>query len=110
MIRQPRWRASVTAGVALLVAINFGPTVRFVKPPKLDLLGPDHTVGPSLPGPSLDQYGGLVALPSRNGANGFFRAEKFGKRWMFVTPEGHAFWMRSVQNIGDYFFPKNGKY
>lgn len=110
MIRQFRWRASVIAGVALFVAINFGPRVRFVKPPKLDLLGTDHIVGPSLAGPSLDRYGGLVALPSRNGANGFFRAEKFGKRWMFVTPEGHAFWMRSVQNIGDYFFPKNGKY
>lgn len=52
----------------------------------------------------LDPYGGLAALPSPNGSTGFFRIEKFGKRWMFVTPAGHAFWMFSVQNIGDYFF------
>jgi Putative Ig domain len=44
----------------------------------------------------LDQYGGLTAKPSPNGATGFFRVEKFGQRWMFVTPAGNAFWMFSV--------------
>jgi hypothetical protein len=61
-------------------------------------------------GPDLDPYGGLVSLPSPNGGSGFFRVEKFGKRWMLVTPSGHAFWMFSVQNIGDYFFPRGVKY
>lgn len=61
--------------------------------------------------PELDQYGGLMALSSPNGGSGFFRVEKLGKRWMFVTPSGHAFWMFSVQNIGDYCFPaRSGKY
>jgi hypothetical protein len=45
---------------------------------------------------TLDQYGGLLAKPSPNGASGFFRVEKFGNRWMFVTPDGNAFWMLSV--------------
>jgi len=46
-----------------------------------------------------DIYGGLLAKPSPNGATGYFRVEKFGNRWMFVTPDGYAFWMRSVYNV-----------
>jgi len=68
-------------------------------------------IGPALASsaPDLDHYGGLMALPSPKGGSGFFRVEKFDKRWLLVTPSGHAFWMLSVQNIGDYFF-RNTKY
>jgi hypothetical protein len=65
-------------------------------------------LGPAAPG--MDPYGGLISLPSPNGGTGFFRVEKVGKRWMLVTPSGHSFWMFSVQNIGDYCFPRGGKY
>jgi hypothetical protein len=54
--------------------------------------------------PALDQYGGWTSLLSPNGATGKWRIEKFGKRWLFVTPDGHGFWMAavfSVQPIGD---------
>ncbi|MGH9451747.1 MAG: Ig domain-containing protein [Terriglobia bacterium] len=44
----------------------------------------------------LDEYGGLMSMPSPHGATGFFRLEKFGRRWMFVTPAGHAFWLTAV--------------
>jgi hypothetical protein len=43
-----------------------------------------------------DQYGGLLSMTSPNGATGFFRVEKFGNRWMLVTPEGHGFWFLGV--------------
>jgi hypothetical protein len=69
-----------------------------------DSPGSAKTVDSSQIGPNLDPYGGLVALASPNGGSGFFRVEKFAKRWVLVTPTGHAFWMFSVQNIGDYFF------
>ena len=59
--------------------------------------------------PNTDRYGGYVDLPAPGGATGFFRVEKVGNRWVFVTPAGHAFWYRGVQNIGDYFFVP-GKY
>ena len=43
-----------------------------------------------------DQFGGILALPSPNGATGNWRVEKFGNRWLFVTPEGNAFWSLGV--------------
>ncbi|MGH9396989.1 MAG: Ig domain-containing protein [Terriglobia bacterium] len=45
----------------------------------------------------LDEYGGLMSMRSPHGASGVFRIEKFGHRWMFVTPAGHAFWLMGVQ-------------
>ncbi len=69
-----------------------------------------QVANPSSAGPDLDAYGGLASLASPNGGSGFFRVEKFGKRWTLVTPAGHAFWMFSVQNAGDYCFPLAGKY
>src|SRR5262245_20108675 len=45
---------------------------------------------------AVDQYGGYTVMPSPRGGTGFFRVEKFGNRWMFVTPEGHALWMAGV--------------
>jgi hypothetical protein len=43
---------------------------------------------------ALDSYGGIpiAAAP----ATGFFGVTKVHNRWMFVTPEGHAFWMFGV--------------
>lgn len=55
----------------------------------------------ALPPPAnLDQYGGMKALPSPNTSTGFFRTEKFGKRWLLVTPDNNAFWMFSVWVVG----------
>ncbi len=79
-------------------------------PPQSDASTRMQTESRASSGPAQDQYGGLIALSSPNGGNGYFRVERFGKRWMFVTPVGHAFWMLSAQNIGDYFFPGTAKY
>ena len=40
-----------------------------------------------------DIYGGLTAMPSPNGASGYFRVEKNDGRWLFVSPLGNYFWM-----------------
>jgi hypothetical protein len=69
----------------------------------------------------LDEYGGLSAIRSPSGGTGFFRLEKFGDRWMLVTPVGHAFWFLGVAASGggpgkdatgktyqDYLFSKYG--
>ena len=47
----------------------------------------------------LDQYGGMEDSPSPNGATGFFRVEKFDNRWLFVTPDGNAFWRLGVFSV-----------
>src|ERR1039458_7086214 len=45
----------------------------------------------------LDLYGGLTAMPSPNGATGYFRVEKDpNNRWLFVSPLGNYFWLQSV--------------
>jgi hypothetical protein len=45
----------------------------------------------------LDLYGGLTALPSPNGATGYFRVEKDpNNRWLFVSPLGNYFWLMSI--------------
>ncbi|MDE3181292.1 MAG: putative Ig domain-containing protein [Acidobacteriota bacterium] len=46
----------------------------------------------------LDEFGGLMSMPSPRGGTGFFRLEKFGRRWLFVTPAGHGFWLMAVQS------------
>jgi Putative Ig domain len=46
--------------------------------------------------PLTDQYGGLLTKPSPSGATGFFRTEKFGSRWMLVSPAGNAYWLLGV--------------
>src|SRR5712692_4665174 len=46
--------------------------------------------------PALDAYGGMVDVPCPGKPTGFFRLAKLGTRWMLCTPQGHAFWMRSV--------------
>lgn len=46
-----------------------------------------------------DQYGGLTALPSPNGGTGYFRLEKFGNRWLFVTPAGNGMFSTAVSLV-----------
>ncbi len=41
----------------------------------------------------VDAFGGVIALPSPRGATGKWHTEKIGKRRVFVTPAGNAFWM-----------------
>lgn len=57
----------------------------------------------------LDPYGGLMNMRSPHGGTGHFRVEKFGNRWMFVTPDGDAFWMLGVYGVtpGDSGTPKD---
>src|SRR5207245_11450905 len=44
-----------------------------------------------------ERYGGI---PVRVGnPSGFFRTQKVGKRWVFVTSEGNAFWILGVFGI-----------
>jgi hypothetical protein len=47
--------------------------------------------------PDLNRFGGLplsVGQPT-----GFFRVEKVANRWILVDPEGHPFWMLSVDAV-----------
>jgi hypothetical protein len=47
----------------------------------------------------LDRYGGIVRIHSARGRTGQWRVEKFGKRWLYVTPEGHGFWSLGVFDV-----------
>jgi hypothetical protein len=47
--------------------------------------------------PALDIYGGYKDVHVRG--TGYFRVEKVGNRWTFVTPDGNAFWMRSIYYV-----------
>ncbi|MGH9440245.1 MAG: putative Ig domain-containing protein, partial [Terriglobia bacterium] len=47
----------------------------------------------------LDAYGGFMNLTSPEGATGRWRVEKFGNRWLFVTPAGHGFFMNGVYGV-----------
>lgn len=44
----------------------------------------------------LDRFGG-IQMPLSKGT-GYFRVQKFHNRWLFVTPEGHPFWLMAVYN------------
>jgi hypothetical protein len=46
---------------------------------------------------ALDVYGGYKDIHTNK--SGYFRVEKVGNRWTFITPEGNAFWMRSVYYV-----------
>jgi len=51
----------------------------------------------------LDSYGGIKSI--RSEASGFFRVEKLGGRWWFITPAGHGFISAGVNHVdykGDY--------
>lgn len=45
----------------------------------------------------FDKFGGLKIVLSRG--TGFFRVEKVGRRWWFITPEGHGFLSLGVNHI-----------
>ena len=45
----------------------------------------------------LDPYGG-VRVPGARGT-GFFRIEKIGSRWIFLTPDGDPFWLLGVYAV-----------
>ncbi len=45
----------------------------------------------------LDRFGGYK--PIRSEATGFFRVEKIGSRWWFITPDGHAFISMGVNHM-----------
>jgi hypothetical protein len=44
--------------------------------------------------PLGDKYGGTTAHVQKG--TGYFTIAKVGSRWTFVTPDGNAFWLRSV--------------
>ena len=44
-----------------------------------------------------DRFGGL-AIPAAK-PTGYFQVRKIGDRWLFLTPEGHPFWMRSAYAV-----------
>ena len=46
-----------------------------------------------------DPFGGVTALASPRRASGGWRVEKIGKRWVFVTPAGNAFWMIGIWGV-----------
>src|SRR4029453_7411391 len=50
----------------------------------------------------LDQYGGGRDIPVAGGGTGFFRVANTGRRWILVTPEGHAYWMRAVYGVNSF--------
>lgn len=49
---------------------------------------------------SLNPYGGFAHGPDY-GATGHFRVEKIHGRWMFIDPEGRAFWSFGVNSVGN---------
>src|SRR5579864_418184 len=108
LLRSPFPRLILLLLLAMMVAAHVPGIISTTSPAKglIKQRPISSATGPGMASsaPDLDQYGGLMALSSSNGGSGFFRVEKFDKRWLLVTPSGHAFWMLSVQNIGDYFF------
>src|SRR5205085_2362367 len=50
----------------------------------------------------LDAYGGYRDINATGGATGAFRIEKMHDRWIFVTPDGHPLWLRSVYGLNKY--------
>jgi len=82
--------------------------LRFVRILPVIVAGPPRTAfsgllpavdsGRPIPsGPDLGRFGGLSL--SVGPPTGFFRVEKTGNRWILVDPEGHPFWMLSVDAV-----------
>jgi agarase len=85
--------------LALALAASGHPaSTREAAPPVKAAARPLPEGSAPVPG-KLDAYGGYkeVATPSRG--TGFFRVQKAGDRWTFITPEGHPFWLRAVYGI-----------
>lgn len=64
-------------------------------------LGRTGRAFPQSPEP-LDRYGGYRNLSVKDGGTGFFRVGQIGSRWVLVTPEGHAFWLRAVYGVNTF--------
>jgi hypothetical protein len=55
---------------------------------------------PTAPAPTGGSSGGYGGFGVRAGdGTGFFRTQKVGDRWILVTPDGYAFWMRAVSVV-----------
>ena len=108
--------ALYTAGTAMMniallddtaanLLVRFGSSNGATKRPKL-VVTYSTTPPPPPPDPpegefpvcqTLDAYRGCNAVPTAHPElNGYFRTEKLGNRWWFMTPEGHAFLALSV--------------
>jgi len=48
---------------------------------------------------TLDKYGGVTTLSGK--ATGWFRVDKIGSRWFFITPEGNAFFSLGITHTGE---------
>lgn len=57
----------------------------------------DHPLGPQMG----DIFGGAPVHIQKG--TGYFTVAKAGNRWTFVTPDGNAFWMRSVYHATETF-------
>ncbi len=47
----------------------------------------------------IDRYGGVITRGKTTDATGRWRTAKYGDRWVFVTPDGHPFWMMGMWDI-----------
>ena len=54
------------------------------------------------PMPVLDNFGGRTDV--KLAATGFFRVERFGRRWWLVTPAGHPCLSPGINNVGQNVF------
>ncbi len=81
-LRAQSWRLGLGALLVALVAAGAGAA----KAPRA---------------PRQDRYGGV--RPRAGRATGYFRLVRRGSRWLFLSPEGDPFWLRSVYavNWGD---------
>ena len=62
---------------------------------------PDETIaGDAAETSGTDRYGGTLAIEAE--ATGFFRVEQIGRRWLFVTPDGHGYFALGANHVGRY--------
>ncbi len=47
----------------------------------------------------IDRFGGVIASAEKTRATGQWRTAKYGDRWVFITPEGHPFWMIGMWDV-----------
>ncbi len=66
-------------------------TATAAAPGGLAPLGIDTTALP------MDRFGGVPVRVAPSAS--FFRVAKINNRWVFVTPDGNAFWMKGVYNV-----------
>jgi Putative Ig domain len=47
----------------------------------------------------VDRFGGVITPAEKTQATGRWRTAKYGDRWVFITPEGHPFWMNGMWDV-----------